>query len=279
MPEPVDLLLLTHNRRRYLEKSLPQLFADDADFRLYCWDNASTDGAADIIASLDDERVVHRHFSRENVGQTEPSFWFLDKVAGDVVGKVDDDILLPVGWIDRITPMVRERPELGMIGCWIFMPEDWDEELAAHNIVKVGGYDIFRCTTVAGQSFLARRGLLREYRDDRVPGLPINRRKMAVDGYISGTPAKPLLTAHNMDDPRSPHCLMRDEHEGQEAFTMRRLGFASVDEYAAWIADDARKRQAEPIEKQLKRMRLLEAKQHSLLGRVRWKLATLMGAV
>lgn len=279
MSEPVDLLLLTHNRRRYLEMSLPQLFADSADFRLYCWDNASTDGAADIIASLDDERVVRKHFSKKNVGQTEPSFWFLDAARGDVAGKVDDDILLPVGWMDRIAPMVRSRPELGMIGCWIFMPEDWDQELAAHNIVKVGRYEIFRCTAAAGQSFLARRKLLREYRDRRMPGLPINRKKLAVDGYISGTPANPLLMAHNMDDPRSPHCLMAAEHAGQEAFTMQRLGFASLEEYAAWIAADARKRQAEPIERQLSRARLDYAKENSLLGRLQWRVAAMFGVI
>ena len=55
--EPVDLLLITWNRREYVEKTLANLLADPADFRLYCWDNASEDGTADLIAELDDPRV------------------------------------------------------------------------------------------------------------------------------------------------------------------------------------------------------------------------------
>ncbi len=37
---------------------LANLLADPSDFRLYCWDNASEDGAADLIAKLDDPRVA-----------------------------------------------------------------------------------------------------------------------------------------------------------------------------------------------------------------------------
>lgn len=281
MSEPVDLLLLSCNRRRYLEKTLHQLLSDPAEFRLHCWDNGSTDGAADIIASLDDPRVVRKHFNRENVGQQEPSFWFLDTVPGDVCGKIDDDILLPHGWTERIAPMVRSEQALGMIGCWIFMPEDWDEEAASQNIVRVGEFDVFQVTSVAGQSFLARKDLLNAYRRANAQGLPVARGRMSRDGYISGNPARPLLMAHNMDDPRSPHCLMAADHADgtQQAFTMRNQKFATLDEYAAWIAADARRRQTVPIERQLRRLRLNFARRKSVLGKVRWKIEKCLGTI
>jgi glycosyltransferase involved in cell wall biosynthesis len=60
MSQPVDLLLITWNRREYVEKTLSNLLADPSDFRLYCWDNASEDGTADLIASINDPRACRQ---------------------------------------------------------------------------------------------------------------------------------------------------------------------------------------------------------------------------
>jgi glycosyltransferase involved in cell wall biosynthesis len=239
MAEPVDLLLITWDRRQYVEKTLAKLLADPADYRLHCWDNGSTDGTADLIAGLDDPRVVARHFSKENLNQREPCFWFFDHAKSDVVGKVDDDILMEPGWIERLAPLVRREPRFGMLCVWAFMPEDWDEELARPNILEVSGTRVFRTVVPGGRSFVARLELMKQYASERVPGLPVDRIQMSQDGLIQGYPL-PILMGHNMDDPRSPHCVMTSgELQEHSAFTARRLGFASAEDYAAWIAKDA----------------------------------------
>ncbi len=196
MSLPVDLLLITWNRRTYAEKTLSHLLASSGDFRLYCWDNASQDG--DLIASLDDPRVVRKHFSGENMMQRVPSLWFLDQAESDLVGKIDDDILLPDGWIERIAPMIRSEPRFGMLGCWIYMPEDWDQSAAQHKIVEIGGTRVFRNVWVAGQSFLARRELLRRYivpesRSKYDYGFPIDQVAMTAAGLINGYPQADAL--------------------------------------------------------------------------------------
>lgn len=276
MSEPVDLLLITWNRREYVEKTLANLFASASDFRLYCWDNASGDGTADLIASLDDPRVVRRHFSPENVKQQPPCHWFFDEAEGDVVGKIDDDILLPDGWIERIAPLIRSEPRFGMLACWIFMPEDWDESAAAHKIIEVGGTRVFRNSWVAGQSFLARRGHLVRYTQQGGHGFPIDQFRMSMDGLITGYPL-PILFAHNMDDPRSPHCLMnRPGGMGEQAaLTARMRGFETPEAYGAWIAEDARTILRESLDLQFRRRRLI--KDRSLYGRIRRRLARMVG--
>ena len=276
--EPVDLLLITWNRREYVEKTLANLLADPTDFRLYCWDNASEDGTADLIAEIDDPRVQERVFARENVMQRPPCLWFFETAKGDLCGKIDDDILLPHGWTETIAPMLRAEPRFGMLGCWIFMPEDYEPEKAARNVVQVGEHDVLRVLSRAGQSFLARREVLRR---NIVPpghthGFPVDQTAMSLAGLINGFPM-PLLVAHNMDDPRSPHCVMSREGAigAQAALTARKRGFETPEAYAEWIAADARKKIGTPMEEQLAEARL--RRDTSTLGRARRRLRSLAG--
>lgn len=275
MSQPVDLLLITWNRREYVEKMLPTVFDDPSDFRVYCWDNGSKDGTADLIRSIDDPRLVKRHFNPENVGQYEPCMWFFETATSDVLGKIDDDIMLPAGWIERFAPMIRKEPRFGMLNCWIFMPEDWDETLAEHNIVEVAGERVFRCVSTAGHSFLARREHLLRYKvkmgQGYSHGLPVERIMMSINGLVSGYPL-PLLYAHNMDDPRSPMNVKTKTGSlrADSAQTARNFGFESAEAYAEWIAAEACNRQKVPFDKQLKWERL--SRDQTLMGKVKWKL-------
>lgn len=264
----VDLLLITFNRSAYLKKTLQALLSDSADFRIYWWDNASTDETREIIATANDPRIVAKHFHDRNVGQQEPVRWFLSTATSDVVGKIDDDILLPAGWTQRIAPIVRSNAQIGMLGCWIFMPEDWDEQAASLNTITVNGHQILRVTSVAGHSFLARRSVMQDYlmAETTDHGIPIDRTKMALDGIISGIPTPPLF-AHNMDDPRSDECKFKiGADDPQSALTGRCHGFKSAEDYAAWIARDARTRLTVRYETQLLRLRI--QLRSGLIGRV-----------
>lgn len=271
MSPPVDLLLITWNRREYVEKTLPNLLADPSDFRLYCWDNASTDGTADLIASINDPRLVKRHFNKENVVQYQPCLWFFETATSDVIGKVDDDILLPEGWTERIAPMIRKEPKFGMLGCWIFMPEDWNKTLAQHNIVELSGERVFRCMGIQGQSFLARRDYLIRYQKKTRHGLPVARYTMSMDGLVSGYPV-PLLYAHNMDDPRSPmNVKTKSGRLGLDsALSARAFKFESAEAFGQWIAADALHRQTVPFDQQLQWERL--SQDQTLIGKIKRKL-------
>jgi hypothetical protein len=149
-----------------------------------------------------------------------------------------------------------------MLGCWIFMPGDWVPDVARHNVRDIDGVKLFVATELAGHSFLARRERLRAYWSVERPGIPVDRIRMTLDGYVSGNPV-PLLFAHNMDDPRSEHCQMGHPGHPNEAYalTYRRLGCANLEEYAAWIAADARERQAVPYERQVRGLRAHRARE------------------
>lgn len=271
--KPVDLLLITWNRREYVEKTVENLLADDTDFRLYCWDNASVDGVADIIASLNDPRIAKKNFSKENVKQRAPTLWFFDNAENDVVGKIDDDILLPHGWIDVIAPLIRDNNQFGRLGCWNFMEYDWDEELAAHKILNINGTKILQNMWIGGASFLAKLDHLTPFilPEKMGYGFPIDQYLMTKSGLINGFPL-PILFAHHMDDPRSEHCLMTKNGEigPSDSVTARYFGFKDPFEYGQWIAKDAKNILIEPLNNQLKREGL--QRDQSLIGKIRRRL-------
>jgi len=272
MPEPVDLLLISWNRVDYLRRTLERLFAEPGDFRLHCWDNGSQDGAADLISEVDDPRLVARHHASLNLGQQPASAWFLERAAGDVAGKVDDDLLLPPGWLQRLAPPLRREPRFGALACWVYMPEDYEARFARRNALELSGVRLLRATSVGGAAYLSRTEVLRRFYDASKPGFPVDVLAMSLAGLVSGYPL-PLLHAHHMDDPRSPYCAMRAG--GRPAYTLKRLGFSSLDDYADWIAADARRRQIWPYSLQLASLRW--ERDSSRLGRIRRRALRVLG--
>jgi Glycosyl transferase family 2 len=271
---PVDLLVITHDRSAYLERTLRTLLADPADFRLYFWDNASSDGAADLVAAIDDPRVVEKHFSTENVMQEIPTRWFLEAAGSDVIGKVDDDTLVPEGWTERIAPALREEDRLGMIGCWTFMPEDFtrNEAVALGKVITVGRHQVLRDIAIGGTGFLVRRETAARYLSGRSHGraFPIDRIRMTRDGLISGW-YYPLLFAEHMDDPRSEFCLMKTPEDMGEtaALTARARGIDTPERYLGWIIADVDRKMSRSIRRQVWDARLDRAPWTRLLRLMR----------
>jgi len=263
MTEPTDLLLITHNRLGYVRKSVPRLLESPHDFRVYWWDNASTDGTVDFIESLDDPRLVVKRHASENVCQYEPTIWFLERSRSQVIGKVDDDVLLPTGWCGQLESMVRADSRFGLLGCWIFMPDDWVTRWALRRARKIAGFSVLRNVGVQGQSCVIRKELMKAFLKPDENGFPVDQVKMSAEGFVNGFPVPPLF-AHNMDDPRSPHYIpgTPDEARAPTGLTAVRLGFKTGDEYAKWIAADARQRQQRPFFLQLALARIWKKDTH-----------------
>jgi len=253
---PVDILVITHNRRDYVERTLSRLFDDPGEFYVYMWDNASTDGARELVAEFNDPRIVEKRFSAENVMQEVPTRWLLEMSRSDVVGKVDDDTLVPAGWTEPMAAAVREEDALGMVGCWTFMPEDFvrNRLAAERKIITVGNHQILPSIYVAGTAFLMRRDIATRFLSSKSKGrsFPVDRYQMAWSGFISGWYV-PLIFAEHMDDPRSEHCLMNgpgDMGDGA-GLTARRRGFETPQQYLEWITADVDQQMTKSLRRQI----------------------------
>lgn len=275
MNQVPSLLMVSWNRREYFERTIAHVLSDPSDFRLYFWDNNSQDGVKDIIAGLRDDRVAERHYHSDNVGQFDPWHWFMATAAGEIGGKLDDDILGPPGWTGRLSGMLADEPRLGTLGCWVYLESDWDETLAAHKIVQIGRHRLFHNPWVPGGIFLGRLAELRRYswHDRARLGVPLDQIKMTRDGFINGYPL-PMPFAENLDDPRSIHCRMNRPGGWDQfaAYTARMRKFSGPEEYGRWIAADARKLLQTSVADQCReiqptRMERIGAKLAHLVGR------------
>jgi hypothetical protein len=273
----VDLLLITHNRLEYAHRTVANLFADPGRFRVFWWDNGSTDGTAEFCRDHQEARIAARHLSPANVMQTTPSRWFLDQSRAMLIGKVDDDTLVPSGWVSTLGPAVAEHDELGMIGCWTYWMEDFDHHKAhaVKKIVRVGRHEILRNIIIGGTAFLMRREYAEKYfvADPTGREFPIRRIEMTADGLISGW-YFPLVWAEHMDDPRSRHCMMnRAGGAGDHAaLTARVRNIRDPAQYLEWIKQDASAHMLKSVRRQQWETRL----RRSIFGRAHRSLRHLM---
>ena len=243
MDKVPSILMLSWNRIEYFRRTIDHLLADPSDFRLYMWDNGSQDGVADLIRDLDDPRIEYRFHSPDNVGQAKPWHWFLEHCKGDIAGKLDDDILGEARWMTRFAEMLVAEPRFGMLGAWVYQPEEWVEERALHKMRTIGGYPIFEHPWVPGGICLGRKSTLIRFSptDSDRWGVPIDHFGMYRNGLVNGYPL-PISFAHHLDDPRSPHCRMNRPGGWDQfaAYSARIRAFNGPEDYARWIAADAR---------------------------------------
>jgi hypothetical protein len=208
-----DVLMIAHNRPQYTALSLPALLeSGDETLRVWVWQNGENEEVSKIINTYSNHRRLYKlHRSATNQGLRAPTNWLWAESDADYVGKVDDDILIPKGWSDKLKCAHEKVRHFGVLGCWVFPAVDYDEKIAKKKISRFRGVEIVENGWMPGPAYLMKRacvqkaGLLRE--DDTFPGYSV---RLAWAGWTHGW-LLPLILCENMDDPRSPRCLLKTQ--------------------------------------------------------------------
>jgi glycosyltransferase involved in cell wall biosynthesis len=213
----IDLIFITYNRLEYTRLSLASVLADSAEeFSLTIWDNGSTDGTKEYLASVQDPRIVRKVLSPQNVylhGAANDMFF---KSSADLVGIIPNDFLVTPGWTRPLAKAHADVPEFGMIGCWHFFPDDFDYERAKHKIQTFGQHRILRHPWTGGGAGLVKLKAIRECGPPESSATTQYWTRMALRGYINGF-YYPLIYVEHMDDPKSKHSHLKDEASYQAA--------------------------------------------------------------
>ena len=250
----IKILMITCNRPDYTQLSLTRL-CDTApkNLKITIWDNDSTSETKDIISKFKGRECIEKViFHNKNAKLREPTNWFwrncMESEVG-LIGKVDDDCLVPDNWCAVLQKCHEDIPKAGIIGCWRFLPEDFNHSKAVKKIFSYNKHKIFRNCWIEGSGYLMKRRLLNELGylrpDESFSHYCI---RAAAKGYINGW-YYPFMYQEHMDDPRTPHSNLSGDKEflEQRPLSANTFGIQSRSQWIEWIKSDAQKIQESSI--------------------------------
>jgi len=234
----IHLVFITFNRLDYTQKALPRILGDPTeDFDLTLWDNGSTDGTPEYLTSIRDPRICSVILRKDNVGQTVAANLTWERSSADLLGKLDNDCLVTPGWTRRLAVAHQDIPELGVVACWHYFPDEFDYARAAHKIRTYNGHTIVQHPWTCGTGFLIKRSTFQQMGPIRDKALTRYWLQLAAKGYINGF-YYPLIWQEHMDDPRSAHSHLKDEASYQAAksvtFNINRHGQTTLADRWRW---------------------------------------------
>ena len=244
MGRRADIIMITYRSAGYLHLSLPRLLDTcGEDDRVWLWHNGDDEATIEALRPYTtDPRVERYHHSRENVRLREPTSWLWSESKARFVSKVDDDCVVAPGWLDTFTRAHDDNPDFGVIGSWRHPDEDFRPELAAKKIQTfAGGHQLMRNLWVQGSGYLMPRvfteklGLLGE--QESFTGYC---QRVARAGGINGY-YYPFVPEDHMDDPRSPHTLIKTDADLQARMPLSAQvnGVQTVDDWLAQLQQSA----------------------------------------
>lgn len=231
-----DILMITHDRPEYTTLALSRLVETcPACSRIWIWQNGPDEPTREVVRRFESHpRVSRVVFSEDNRMLRDPTNWFWSSARGSFLGKVDDDCLVPPGWLQTLARIHADEPRTGVLSCWPFLLDDYREDLAGRKALRLtGGHGLMANCWTGGSGYLMRRAAVRQNGLLR-PGESFPRWciRLAMRGAINGYPL-PLLLMDHMDDPLSPNTRIRSEGDFQRFMSLssRVFGTGSYAEF------------------------------------------------
>jgi len=201
MPD-VDLLFLAHNRLEFTRESLAALAAgtDWDRVALHLYDDLSTDGAGDVLK--DAAKSMGGELTRRKFGSPVAAMndLLLRHTTREFVAKVDNDTVVPPGWLDECLGVMDRHPELDLLGIEAFTPPG-DGPRTYRPGPHIGGIGLFR-----RRAFRTRPNV-----DGRFFGFTAWQQKNARCGWIA--PALPVFLLDRM--PTEPWRSLTERYIGK----------------------------------------------------------------
>jgi len=161
----IDILFLTWNRLELNKRSLPNLLDSDpdVDFRVHVYDNNSTDGTVEYLKSLDHPKIGSITFNDKNLGISPVTNTFWGKTDAEIIGKIDNDIMVPKGWVSKVLLRLENAQEenIGPVTLYHWIKE-WADDILLDKcpiVTLKNGSKLIRSTHTGG-NYLMHRYLL-----------------------------------------------------------------------------------------------------------------------
>lgn len=233
----IKVLMITFNRPKYTELSLKRL-CDTAppNLSLTVWDNGSDRPTKEIVERFKNHPSIECIvFNKRNDKLRKPTNWFWkNNLGADLIGKVDDDCLVPKDWCSILEQTHRDIPEAGMLGCWHFFPEDVVSEIALKKTYTFGRHKIMRNCWIGGSGYLMKKKVLERNgylkRNESFTDFCL---RAAAKGFINGW-YYPFLYQEHMDDPRAENTDIKTDEDFRRLIPLSARAF-NIQTRDEWI--------------------------------------------
>jgi glycosyltransferase involved in cell wall biosynthesis len=119
----IDILFVTHNRRHYTQASLAALI-ENTDWSLvntlHVFDDKSSDGTYELLDRVLDSADIGEAqavlLQRAFGGPVAAMNHMLDRTDAEIFAKVDNDLILPPGWLPTMLTVMDNNPALDALG-------------------------------------------------------------------------------------------------------------------------------------------------------------------
>lgn len=240
--------MITYNRAEYTRLALKQLCSTAEKYvRITVWDNNSNEETKNVLHSYENHPAIDNIiYNKTNDKLTGPTNWFWQHSQdADYIGKVDDDCLVPHGWVSTLTQAHQDVPQAGILGCWRFPDSDFNKEWAPRKIQKFGRHSVLRHCWVEGSGYLMKRAVIDEtgLLEDKGT-FTVFCIKAAKKGYVNGW-YYPFLYQEHMDDPLARHTGLTSESEFQRLLPLsaKKFGAQNLQEWSKQLRKSAQRMQ------------------------------------
>lgn len=141
----VALVILNYNGASLLSEYLPSVLAHSEGAEVWVIDNASTDDSARVLE--EEFPQVKVLFNTENSGYAGGYNWGLPQIEADVYGLLNSDLQVTPGWLEPLTQMLQDDPEISVVQPKIKdlkKPDDFEYAGAAGGFLDRLGYPFCR---------------------------------------------------------------------------------------------------------------------------------------
>jgi glycosyltransferase involved in cell wall biosynthesis len=153
----LDLLYLAWNRLAFTKFSYEMLL-ENTDWskieRLIIHDDGSTDGTADWLSERAKEAPIPCDFTIDAL-RSPPAVMnrYVARSEVDWFAKIDNDIVVPPGWLEAMSGVVERNPEVEMLGMeagrGLSLTDTWDGVYRFERGSHMGGVGLIRVDSLA----------------------------------------------------------------------------------------------------------------------------------